>query len=158
MTRRVAALVLGAACAGCAATNAGGSWRDDVRQMPARAAVGSTAPAKAAPDSVWLTFTVPALGSPNGCEPDTTLQHDARTVDVLRLNTVQPPNYRRGCEADTACWDSVKVWNVPALVARLERLAPGQRCSVRVAAGLYTTITSNGVAASCWSRGARVGQ
>lgn len=104
----------------------------------------------AAADSLTLRWHAPAYlrGS---CEADPTRPaHDRQVQRVWRVNTVQPPFYRRGIEASMAGWDSVRAFNVPVLACTL--LAwPGAACSTRVAAGAYRVTACNGAGCGCES-------
>lgn len=107
--------------------------------------------AATAGDTVRLSWTAPAFVA-LGCGADTTPARDTQVNAVLRLNTVTPPNYRRGCESDPACWDSVRAWNVPDTVARV-LARPGTALSARVASGQYVLVARNGIGWSpCWGR------
>lgn len=102
-----------------------------------------------------LTWTAPEFLR-SSCDQDPlNPAHDRQTNSVLKLNEVQPPFYRRGCEANPACWDSVRAFNEPVVVYSTIVL-PGTRCSATVPAGLYVVIARNGIGPSCWSAMRRV--
>lgn len=96
----------------------------------------------------WLHWTAPT--HQGRCAPNADLAHDRQTQHVLSLNDTIPPFYRRSCEADSACWDSVRTFNIPDTVAKILAM-PGQRCSLFVAPGQYVVVALNSKGFSCWS-------
>jgi uncharacterized protein YndB with AHSA1/START domain len=97
---------------------------------------GVTQVALAAPaDSSWLHWTAPATKA-RWCGDSAGVQRDPVHASILKINTVTPPGYYHGCEADPACWARVRAFNTPDTVWSAWA-APGARCSVRVGAGEY---------------------
>ena len=86
-----------------------------------------------------------------GCDGSGGPAHDAQEQVGLKLNTVTPPMYYRGCEFDSACWAQVVAFNVPAEAFRFTA-PPGARCSTAVTSGQFVVVAVNGRGPGCWSR------
>ena len=135
---RALALAALLASAGCAATNGGGvaSKVREAGNAGTSQAVDRPASVAAAPaDSSWLHWTAPATKA-RWCGDSAGVQRDAVHASILKINTVTPPGYYHGCEADPDCWARVRAFNTPDTVWSAWA-APGARCSVRVGAGEY---------------------